>query len=36
MLFVSTLAKWLAGKTRDISRVEGFPLQITRLKSYLL
>ena len=29
ILFVSTLAMWLAGKTysRDIFRVEGFPLQ---------
>jgi len=29
VLFVSTLAKWLAGKTycRDIFLVEGFPIQ---------
>ena len=29
VLFISTLAKWLAGKnySRDIFRVKGFPLQ---------
>ena len=38
VLFASTIAKWLTGKTysRDIFRVEGFPLQIPDLESYLV